>query len=100
MLLVGKVVRVLRQVNPLSPSIQASPPVAWPHDSRSQEDSDLPVQGPQGGDAVGEGFGGGVGVSEEEVLHLTQRWSELRGRESFHLLALERAVHEVMPSCD
>lgn len=38
---------------------------------------------------------GDVSVSEEEVLHLTKRWSDLRDRDSFHLLALERAVHEV-----
>lgn len=42
----------------------------------------------------GEGCGG-MGVSEAEVLELTQRWSELCDREAFNLLALERAVHEV-----
>lgn len=45
-----------------------------------------------------EGSGGAetnVGVSEAEVLELTQRWTELRTRESFHLLSLERAVHQV-----
>lgn len=36
-----------------------------------------------------------MGVSEAEVLELTQRWSELCDREAFNLLALERAVHEV-----
>ena len=36
-----------------------------------------------------------MGVSEAEVLELTQRWSDLCDRESFNLLAVERAVHEV-----
>ncbi|CAB1118482.1 unnamed protein product [Ectocarpus sp. CCAP 1310/34] len=81
MLFVGKVVRVLCQANTLSLSTSAAPPSAWPGDSAV-------------GDGVGDGVGGDVGVSEAEVLELTQRWSELRDREDFHLLALERAVHE------
>lgn len=36
-----------------------------------------------------------MGVSEAEVLELTRRWTELRHREAFHLLSLERAVHQV-----
>lgn len=39
--------------------------------------------------------GTNVGVSEAEVLELTRRWTELRSRETFHLLSLERAVHQV-----
>ncbi|CAM9312401.1 unnamed protein product, partial [Hapterophycus canaliculatus] len=94
MLFVGKVVRVLRQVKPLSPPTQASSE-AWPHDVQVGRFSDLPGGGAGAGDAGGDGCGGGVGVSQDEVLHLAQRWSELRDREAFHLLALERAVHEV-----
>lgn len=86
MLFVGKVVRVLCQANTLYLSTSAAPRSAWPGDSAV-------------GDGVGDGVGGDVGVSEAEVLELTQRWSELRDREDFHLLALERAVHEVMPCC-
>lgn len=48
-----------------------------------------------GAGVVGAEGGGGMGVSEAEVLELTQRWSELCDREAFNLLALERAVHEV-----
>lgn len=49
-----------------------------------------------GGRPEGDGTADDVGVSEAEVLELTQRWSDLRDREAFHLLALERAVHEVI----
>ncbi|CAN0154421.1 unnamed protein product [Scytosiphon promiscuus] len=99
MLFVGKVVRVLRQVNSLPPSTQASRSMAWQHDWRWGENSDLPRQEARDGNAVSDEFGDddlgrGMGVSEEEVLYLTQRWSELREREAFHLLALETAVHE------
>lgn len=69
MLFVGKVVRVLRQTKVTKANL-------------------LP-----GG--MGDGNGESMGVSEAEVLELTQRWSDLRDREAFHLLALERAVHEV-----
>lgn len=36
-----------------------------------------------------------MGVSEAEVVELTQRWTELRMRDAFHLLSLERAVDQV-----
>lgn len=98
MLFIGKVVRVLRQVNPLSTTTRASPSGAWPHDSQSGKYSDPAGEGTGYGDAEGADFVGGVGVGEDEVLRLTQRWSDLRDREAFHLLALERAVHEVI-SC-
>lgn len=54
------------------------------------------VVGGDDDDAVGGIHVGDVGVSEAEVLELMQRWSDLRDRETFHLLALERAVHEVI----
>lgn len=96
MLFVGKVVHVLRQANPFSLSTQASPSVAWPRGTRSDTGPEGLVAGDDtGGDGFGEDRSGDVGVSEAEVLELTQRWSELRNREAFHLLALERAVHEV-----
>lgn len=97
MLFVGKVVHILRQANPFSMSVQASPSAAWPRGSRSDTGPEGWVAPDDaGGDSFGDDAGGGVGVSEAEVLELTQRWSELRSREAFHLLALERAVHEVM----
>lgn len=100
MLFVGKVVRVLRQANPFSMSTRASPSAAWSRGSRSDTDPESWVAGDDAGD---DGFRddtrGDVGVSEAEVLELTQRWSELRNREAFHLLAMERAVHEVLLCC-
>lgn len=79
MLFVGKVVRVLRQTKVTKASL---------------------LSGGMG-DGTGDGSGDGdsMGVSEAEVLELTQRWSDLRDREAFHLLALERAVHEVREVC-
>lgn len=62
------------------------------------EAADLSKEGSHGHACAGDGCGD-VGVSEAEVLELTQRWSELRDRETFHLLALERAVHQVCVRC-
>lgn len=62
------------------------------------EAADLSKEGLHDHACAGDG-GGDVGVSEAEVLELTQRWSELRDRETFHLLALERAVHQVHVRC-
>eukprot|EP00903_Cladosiphon_okamuranus_P017746 g16336.t1 len=77
MLFVGKVVRVLRQTKVTKANMLS----AGMDDGGGDGD-----RGDSGGDSMG--------VSETEVLELMQRWSELRDRESFHLLALERAVHE------
>lgn len=84
-LFVGKVVRVLRQTKVTKANLLSG--------------------GMGDGDGDGDGDGGesggySMGVSEAEVLELMQRWSELRDRESFHLLALERAVHEVRSAID
>ena len=106
MLFVGKVVRVLRQANPLSLSssrpVEPSAAAAWTRESYSGGDTgdiDGEIEGEVEGGDNGLDTGMGMGVIEAEVLELTQRWSELLDRESFHLLALERAVHEVM-RCD
>lgn len=42
-----------------------------------------------------EGVPGATGVSEMDILKLSQCWGELRERATFNLLALERAVHQV-----
>lgn len=42
-----------------------------------------------------EGVSGAAGMSETEILKLSQCWGELRERDTFNLLALERAVHQV-----
>eukprot|EP00904_Undaria_pinnatifida_P009331 jgi/Undpi1/5528/HiC_scaffold_2.g00805.m2 len=92
MLFVGKVVRVLRQASPQDISAQQTAPFAgWP------SEPGMKVSSPKAAlkrDGAGGGGSGGMGVSEAEVLELTQRWSDLCDRESFNLLAVERAVHE------
>lgn len=107
MLFVGKVVRVLRQTKVANVNLLSLPgPSALSSSSSSSSDlrprdSYSRLLGASTGDGNGRGDGGGggdgesMGVSEAEVLELTQRWSELCDREAFHLLALERAVHEV-----
>ena len=43
----------------------------------------------------GDGASNDGGVRETEVLELSQRWADLRERDAFNLLALERAVKQV-----
>lgn len=85
--------------------LRTSPSHAWGHrlvakGNSSAEDLTGAGFGNSGGGAFDDGSdeegdpNRGVGVSEAEVLELTQRWSELRDRDTFRLLALERAVHQ------
>lgn len=46
----------------------------------------------RGGDCYSPGY---MGVTESEVLELTQQWTELRKKERFQLVSLERALHHV-----
>eukprot|EP00752_Nemacystus_decipiens_P015142 g13489.t1 len=79
-LFVGKVVRVLRQTKVTKADVLSGGMGNGNRDGNGGGDD---------GDSMG-----AMGVSEAEVLELTQRWLDLRDREAFHLLALERAVHE------
>lgn len=94
MLFVGKVVRVLRQARPSSVITKNKANVDG-NDSDDDDDGGDRGDGDCDDENSGDDGDGGVGVSEAEVLGLTRRWCQLRDRETFHLLALERAVHEV-----